>query len=546
MKDYTKILRENIGNYNFSDLFDIKELQFLQDQFSEVLHVAMVIFDKHGTEITNRSNFSSFCKHMRKQTRTTEACFQSAIGRDKPYASGYKIFRCEMAGLFYGIVNIEIGDIYVGDWYIGQIGEDGTVPDWDQLEEKGIQVEELKNDYKKLHMDNKASFESAVKLIYLFVKNLSQSTMQKYIQKAELERHSLMEKEMEHQNQQLIYENSYDMLTNARSRNYFYKILKDLNDKEDALPICVIVGDVNNLKFTNDLFGHRHGDWLLTTIAKIMLEEAESEVNEGGGYVVGRCGGDEFCVVMPNTKRGYAEWFCHRVNLRLAEDTGCCIPPAISFGVAKKSEMQQDIFRIMETADAKMYRNKMDFKSHYDLFSSIEEGLFRKGYTTREIVEKRVRLLTAFVEAYDLNVKKGYLDDVARYCDLGITIIPQRFYFKEELSAAEKREVHKAPGISAKLFLLNEKISGYGSSVGNMYENWDGSGYPRGLKEDRIDFLAQILRIVQDYVRFTSPEPVGKNKTFATARRMIKAESGILYNPDLVDKFLEFIVTIEK
>ncbi len=546
MKDYSKILSETIGNYNFSDLFDVKELQFLQDQFSEVLQVAMVIFDKKGTEITNRSNFTPFCRHMRNQTRVTEACFKSATGRTKPFASGYKIYHCELAGLFYGIVNIQIGDIYVGDWYIGQNREEGSVPDWDKLEASGIQTDQLKNEFEKLHENNRPFFESVVRLIYLFAKNLAQSAMQKYIQTAELERHSLLEKEMEHQNQQLIYENSYDMLTNARSRNYFYKVLKELNDKEDVLPICVVVGDVNNLKFTNDLFGHRHGDWLLTTIAKVMLEEAESEVNEGDGYVVGRCGGDEFCVVMPKTKRGFAEWFCHRVNQRLEKDTSCCIPPAISFGVAKKSEMKQDLFRIMETADAKMYRNKMEFKSHYDLFRSIEEGLFRKGYTAPEIVEKRVRLVTGFVEHYDLKVRKDYLSDVVRYCDLGITIVPQRFFFKEELSSAEKREVHKAPGISAKLFLLNDKLSGYGTSVGALRENWDGSGYPRGLKENSIDFLAQIIRLVNDYVLFTAHEPIGKGKTFATARRMIKVESGVLYNPELVEQFLEYIVTVEK
>lgn len=542
MKDYSLILKNNIENYNFSDLFDVKELQLLQDQFSEVFHVGMVIFDKKGTEITNRSNFTPFCQNLRAQARETEYCFRTAISRKKPYVSGYKVYRCERAGLLYGIVNIRIGEIYVGDWYIGQIREEGVIPEWDKLVEDGFSIDELKREYEKLHQENKNDFENMVKLMVLFVKNLSQSVMQKYIQNAELERHSMLEKEMEHQNQQLIYENSYDMLTNARSRNYFYKVLKELNDKEDALPVCVVVGDVNNLKFTNDLFGHRQGDWLLTTIARIMLEEAEDY-----NYVVGRCGGDEFCIIMPNALRRDANWYCHRVLCRLEEETSCCLPPAISFGVAKKSEMKEDLFKIMETADAKMYRNKMEFKSHYDLFSSVEQLLFKKGFSTPEMVEKRMHLVNEFVNDIGLKVSnKEHLMDVVRYCDLGITIIPERLFFKEDYTDSEAKEIHKAPGISAKLFLLEEKLSGFGAAVANIKENWDGSGYPRGLKGEEIHELARVIRIVNDYVSFTAREPLGKGKTFAAARRMIKAGSGVNYDPRLADAFLDFIVQIER
>ena len=542
MKDYSLILKENIEKYSFSDLFDVKELQLLQDQFSEVLHVAMVIFDKDGIEITNRSNFTSFCKKIKAQKRTPEQCFKSSVGRKKPYVAGYKIYRCDPAGIMYGIVNIRIGDIYIGDWYVGQVREEGVEPDWDQLSEAGYQITELKKEYKKLPENCRNSFENMVKLIALFTKSLSQSAMQRYIQNAEQERHNLLEQEMDRQNQQLIFENSYDMLTNTRSRNFFYKVLRELNDSEDALPICLIVGDVNNLKFTNDLFGHRQGDWLLTTIAHIMLEEAEDY-----NYVVGRCGGDEFCIVMPHALRREANWYCHRVQQRLEAETSCCLQPAISFGVAKKSEMQEDIMKVMETADAKMYRNKMDFKSHFDIFTSVEELLFKKGFSTPEIVEKRMRLVNDFVNEEQINVSnKEHLSEVVRYCDLGMTIIPQRLFFKEELTESELKEIHKAPGISAKLFLLADKLSGFGSAVANLNENWDGSGYPRGLKEENIHLLARTIRIVNDYVHFTAREPLGKGKTFAAARRMINAGSGTLYDPVLTEAFLKFIVTVEK
>jgi diguanylate cyclase (GGDEF)-like protein len=543
MKDYALILRNNIEKYNFSDLFDIHELQILQDQISEVFHVAMVILDKKGTEITNRSNFTTFCKNMQIRARKPEACFKAAFGRKKPYVSGYRIYRCDVAGVLYAIVNIRIGDVYVADWYVGQVREEGVEPDWDRIQAfGGVRLDRLKRDYSRLHQENRNSFENKVKLLVLFVKTFSQSVMQRYIQNAELERHSLLEKQMEDRNQQLIYENSFDMLTNARSRNYFYKILKELDAKEDVLPVCIVVGDVNNLKFTNDLFGHRHGDWLLTTIARIMMEEAEED-----NYIVGRCGGDEFCVVMPNALRREANWYCHRVVQRLEKETSCCLPPAISFGVAKKAEMHEDLIKVMETADAKMYRNKMDFKGNYDLYGSLEELLFRKGFSNPEIVEKRISLTEGFADYLKL---QGYdregLALAVRYCDLGITIIPERLFFKEDCSGSELKEFRKAPGISAKLFLLSDKLSGFGSAVANIKENWDGSGYPRGLEEDNIHELARLFRIVNDYVLFTARKPLGKAKTFSAARRMICAGSGSFYDPCLAEAFLKFIVTVEK
>lgn len=545
MRDYSIILKENIEKYDFSDLFDVKELQLFQDQFAEVLQVAMVMFDSKGTEVTKRSNFQFFCMDTRASLKKLEPCIAATVNHKRAYATrGYGIYRCPVAGLFYAIVNIRIGDLYIGDWYIGQVREEGKEPDWDKLAELGISVDKAKKEFEKVAGSSKSHFESVVKLIYMFANNLAKSTMQKYIQKEENERHNLLEKEMEKQNEQLIYENSYDMLTNTRSRNYFYKKLKEMQDQEELLPISLVVGDVNNLKFTNDLFGHRHGDILLSTVGRILLEEAEDS-----DYMVGRCGGDEFVIAMPKALRRDANWYCHRVNQRLAEVKDCCLPPAISFGAAKKSDMSEDLFRLMETADAKMYRNKMEFKSHYDIFTDIEQLLYKRGFLTPECVEKRIALVSGFAEYIGYERLKGEkLEELTRYHDLGMTIIPERIFFKpaDERNKREWQEIHKHTGIGSKLLLLHTSLAEYGSAIAHSHENWDGTGYPRKLKGEDIDQLARIFRIVDDYVEFTGKGTVGKGKTFATARRMITAGKGTLYDPDMVEQFLEYIVTVEK
>lgn len=547
MRDYSIILRENIDKYNFSDLFDTKELQIFQDQFAEVLSVAMVMMDSKGTEVTNRSNFQDFCRSARGQLKKLEPCISATINRQKKAytTKGYGIYHCPVANLLYAIVNIRIGEIYIGDWYIGQVRDEAKSPDWEKLADMGICVDgEMEKELERNSVSSKSHFEASVKLISMFANNLSKSTMQRYIQKEEAERHNLLEKEMEKQNEQLLYENSYDMLTNTRSRNYFYKKLKEMQDQEELLPISLVVGDVNNLKFTNDLFGHRHGDLLLSTIGRILLEEAEAD-----GYMVGRCGGDEFIIAMPNALRRDANWYCHRVNLRLAEVKDCCLPPVISFGVAKKSDMNDDLFRLIETADAKMYRNKMEFKSHYDIFKDIEQLLYRRGFLTPECVEKRIELVSGFCEYIGYSRLKGEeLKELTRCHDLGLTIVPERIFYKpgSERNKREWQEIHKHPGIGAKLLLLHPSLAEFGGSIAYSHENWDGTGYPRKFKGEEIDRLARVFRIIDDYVEFTGKEPVGRGKTFATARRMISSGAGTLYDPEMVERFLEYIVTVEK
>ena len=53
-----------------------------------------------------------------------------------------------------------------------------------------------------------------------------------------------------------------DSLTGLYNRRFFEEQLRQL-DTEENLPLSIILGDVNGLKLTNDIFGHSLGDFLL-------------------------------------------------------------------------------------------------------------------------------------------------------------------------------------------------------------------------------------------------------------------------------------------
>ena len=76
-------------------------------------------------------------------------------------------------------------------------------------------------------------------------------------------------------------------------RMYFDTELYRLDATND-LPYSVIMGDINALKLTNDLFGHNEGDKLIMQTAALLVESC-------GRGIVARTGGDEFSILLPKT-----------------------------------------------------------------------------------------------------------------------------------------------------------------------------------------------------------------------------------------------------
>ncbi|MCR5847632.1 MAG: response regulator [Lachnospiraceae bacterium] len=78
------------------------------------------------------------------------------------------------------------------------------------------------------------------------------------------------------------------------------------------------------------------------------------------------------------------------------------------------------------------------------------------------------------------------------------------------------------------------------------HERWDGKGYPNGIKGQEIPFLARVMAIVDVYDAMTSArpykEPVSHEKTMA----FIAANSGTMFDPELVNEFINISSTIKE
>jgi putative nucleotidyltransferase with HDIG domain len=78
------------------------------------------------------------------------------------------------------------------------------------------------------------------------------------------------------------------------------------------------------------------------------------------------------------------------------------------------------------------------------------------------------------------------------------------------------------------------------------HENWDGTGYPRGIKGEDIPIGARILSVVDCYDALTSDRPYRPAMTPAQATAIVVERRGTMYDPRVVDTFLELLPSLGK
>ncbi len=122
-------------------------------------------------------------------------------------------------------------------------------------------------------------------------------------------------------------------------------------------PLTVALLDIDHFKRINDLFGHGVGDQALRHVADVMRRNIRS------GDVLGRYGGEEFLLIMPDTEATSAAVLCNRLRdavrasrpESLSEDR----PLTISGGLAQlgRAESREDL---IQRADVALYRAKAE------------------------------------------------------------------------------------------------------------------------------------------------------------------------------------------
>ncbi len=156
--------------------------------------------------------------------------------------------------------------------------------------------------------------------------------------------------------EKIWYLSCHDKLTDLYNRAYFEEELKRL-DTRRQLPLSVIFCDVNRLKELNDNYGYDKGDQLLCKVADILRCSFRTE------DIVARWGGDEFIIVLPNTREKIVDDIIDRICEDCKLENEFSFPISVSFGKAIKNKKSQDIDLIISQAEKSMIMNKRAMKA---------------------------------------------------------------------------------------------------------------------------------------------------------------------------------------
>ena len=123
--------------------------------------------------------------------------------------------------------------------------------------------------------------------------------------------------------------------------------------------------------------------------------------------------------------------------------------------------------------------------------------------------------------------------------DIGKMAIPDAILLKPGDLTPEERDLVRRHPLFA--YEMLKPIRFLHSAIDIPYchhEKWDGSGYPRGLKEVQIPFAARIFSIADVWDALTSDRPYRKRVKPEDVRSYLRGQSGTHFDPQVVDAFL--------
>jgi len=151
---------------------------------------------------------------------------------------------------------------------------------------------------------------------------------------------------------------SIDALTGIYNRRQFEKLAcaELARTQRYMRPLSIMVIDIDFFKNVNDTYGHEMGDWVLKMIATT-LSAAKRDPD-----IVGRIGGEEFALMLPETTLEAARTVADRIRQMVHKNSLAIgserLTLSISVGVAEATAATSGIEAVMRDADQALYEAK--------------------------------------------------------------------------------------------------------------------------------------------------------------------------------------------
>jgi len=275
-----------------------------------------------------------------------------------------------------------------------------------------------------------------------------------------LDQLSMSKAEIMQKNQELQYLATRDPMTGALNRRALFEKFGEVFKiaARDGTPLTSMMADIDHFKAVNDNYGHAIGDEVIKMVARILQETA------GGHGFVGRYGGEEFAVVLPNMGLDDAFQLADKIRKRIlaASETETEAVPVkrltASLGVSLLTPDIDSPETLIDLADQALYQAKTSGRNRVVRSDRLEESLLppvpaETPGTTEQTgsspdddeggLSTKLTELKLVAEERKLALEQGMLYDAQ-------TGLPNRNLLKEKIDEALARQ---------------ERLGGYGAVV---------------------------------------------------------------------------------
>lgn len=329
-----------------------------------------------------------------------------------------------------------------------------------------------------------------------------------------------------------------DFLTKLASRASFDKFLFS-NHGAVTLPIAIASFDINTFQIINTSFGYDKGNEVLVAIANRLRNLKKSRKNTQ----CYRTGGDEFTIVMMNTTVEDA----HEVMRELSEEIHTMLEfqfnITISYGVSVLETVDDKIVEVFNKSLADMMSNKVYAGSSISLktIDLIMNTLFEKNQREKLHSERVSVIARKIAEKYSLGTAFNNRVSLAgKLHDIGKITVSEDILDKPgRLSNVEYNKIKQHPETGFKILASVAEYLDIANVVLSHHEWWNGSGYPRGLKDHQAPLESRIINVADAFDAMTVSRPYREAYSIERAIEELKNFAGKQFDPDVVAKIVE-------
>jgi len=212
--------------------------------------------------------------------------------------------------------------------------------------------------------------------------------------------------------------------------------------------------------------------------------------------------------------------------------------------VSRRRDLDNQRREIMQTLEAKVRERTQELENAYlGVLAALAQALESRDFGTYGHCKRVSHYAGLIADALNMDSKeKYYLDIGALLHDVGKIGISDFILLKtDRLETAEWNSLKNHPEKGVEILKPLRHLEPALPVILHHHENYDGTGYPRGLQGEDIPLGARIIAVADAWDVMLSDRPYRKARTAEAARKELMEFSGAQFDPRIVEVFLGLI-----